>query len=105
MGKVRAAVVLFVDIDDDKVSDSRDLAVLTQWGLHQAGFTLDKPMQVAFKNDILNVRIVNVMEAGMAAGNGYLWTDVTSKAFTERGIYTEAQQAQLDAEKEWENGS
>ncbi len=38
----------------------------------------------------------------MAIGNGYLWTNVTTKAFTQRGIYTDKQQAQLDAEKEWE---
>jgi hypothetical protein len=44
------------------------------------------------------------MEAGMAIGNGYLWTDVTTKAFKQRGIYTDKQQAQLDADKAWEEG-
>lgn len=29
--------------------------------------------------------VIQVMEVGMAAGNGYLWTNVTSKSWRERG--------------------
>ncbi len=102
MGTVRAAVVLFVDVDEEKVQSPQDLAVFVQWGLHQAGFDLKRPMSVRMGAKTVDVRIVDVMEAGMAIGNGYLWTEVTTKAYTQRGIYTDKQQAQLDAEIKWE---
>lgn len=103
MGKTRAAVVLFVDIDEEDCSSPQDLAMFVKQGLHQAGYSLHKaPIMVTFRGKIMQVRIVDIMEAGVAAGNGYLWTEATSKAYTQHGIYTEKQQAQIDADEKWE---
>ncbi len=103
MGKTRAAVVLFVDVDDDIVKDPHDLATFVKQGLYQAGYHKNgAPILVKFQKNLVEVRVVDVMDVGMAAGNGYLWTETTSKAYTQQGIYTEKQQKQLDAEAEWE---
>jgi hypothetical protein len=98
MGTVRAAVVLFVDMDENEAMDARDVAEFTRQGLHQAGFGMHKEngeIPVNFRGQIKKVRLVDVMEVGMAMGNGYLWTEVTSKAFKQRGIYTDKEQQQL----------
>lgn len=103
MGTIRAAVVLFVDMDEKDCSSPQDLAEFTRQGLYQAGYGMTKaPLLVTFQGQIKQVRIVDVMEAGVAAGNGYLWTDVTTKAYTQRGIYTEKQLRQIQREEKWE---
>lgn len=94
MGKTRAAVVLFVDTDDD-IFEPSDLATFVRQGLYQAGIGYDTPLPVKFQGKTLNINIVQVMDAGVAAGNGYLWTEVTPKAFRERGRYTEKEKAYL----------
>jgi hypothetical protein len=105
VGTVRAAVILFVDMDEKDCQSPQDLAEFTRQGLHQAGFGMHKEngvIPVNFRGNILQVRLVDVMEAGMAIGNGYLWNEVTTKAYAQRGIYTTKQQAQIDAEEKWE---
>lgn len=44
----------------------------------------DNTITAAFRDENRPVRIAQVMETGTAAGNGYLWTEPTSKAFIER---------------------
>lgn len=107
MEKTRAAVILFVDIDEDQVAEPNDLAFLVQRGLHQQLLRGSKlspniilPVQV--KDKELEVRIVSVMEAGQALGNGYLWAKPTATPWRNRGIYTEKEQTQIDAENNWE---
>lgn len=103
MGTVRAAVVLFVDMEEGTAQSPQDVAEFTRQALYQAGYGMNKnPLLVTFRQQVKEIRIVDVMEAGIAIGNGYLWTEVTTKAFMQRGIYTDKQQAQLDAEKAWE---
>jgi hypothetical protein len=104
MNKTRAAVVLFVDIDENEVSDSSDLYILVQQGLRQQlklGSQLSPNilLPVQFGKRALEVRIVGVMDAGQALGNGYLWAQPTATAWRNRGIYTEKEQAQIDAEE------
>lgn len=95
MGKTRAAVVLFVDTDDE-IFEARDLAAYVRQGLFQAGFYgPDKSLPVKFQGNVININIVTTMDVGEAAGNGYLWTNVTSKAFREHGRYTEKELKQL----------
>lgn len=95
MGKTRAAVVLFVDTDDE-VFEARDLAAYVRQGLFQAGlYGPDKSLPVTFQGNVININIVTTMDIGEAAGNGYLWTNVTSKAFCERGRYTEKEKKQI----------
>ena len=102
MGTTRAAVVLFVDVDEKDCQSSHDLDYLVRIGLHQAGFTFENPLPVKVQGKVVNIRIVDTMEAGMAMGNGYLWTEVTTKAYTQRGVYTDKQQQRLDEEAKWE---
>ena len=102
MGTIRAAVVLFVDMEEGTAQSPQDVAEFTRQGLYQAGFGMHKEngeIPVNFRGEIKKIRLVDVMEAGLAIGNGYLWTDLTTKAFLQRGIYTDKQQAQLDAEE------
>lgn len=103
MGTIRAAVVLFVDMDEKECQSPQDLAEFTRQGLFQAGFGMHKgPIPVTFRGEVKEVRLVDVMEAGMAMGNGYLWNEVTTKAYTQRGIYTEKQLRQIEREEKWE---
>ncbi len=104
MGKVRAAVVLFVDIDEEHVADAHDLSFLVQWGLNQK---LRQPgdkfpfISMVIKNQTRDVRVVDVMDAGSALANGYFKLEPSAKSWRDRGIYTEKEQAQIDAEQRW----
>ncbi|AYN55863.1 hypothetical protein PP635_gp88 [Arthrobacter phage Auxilium] len=74
----RAAVTVFIETDHE--GDSIDSAFLFRMALRKAvGDTLgihpprwDKP---------ITITIHDAMETGIAAGNGYLWLEPTSKAF------------------------
>lgn len=50
-----------------------------------AGVRLGQPgdITVQHRSGPLTVRIVTAMDTGTAAGNGYLWTEPTPKAFRE----------------------
>lgn len=104
--KTRAAVVLFVDIDEDQVASPHDLETLVRQSLYQNHWNKDgifAKLPVNFGKRELEIRVVDVMDAGRALGNGYLWAEPTKTAWRNHGIYTEKEQAQLDAEKDWEN--
>lgn len=75
---MRAAVVLFVESESD--GDPIDLAALVSAALWQNGTKTDG-LSVTLQGHQHHVRVHQVMEAGQAIGNGYLWTGVTSKAF------------------------
>lgn len=45
------------------------------------GYTAPLTIQVQLMGDWLPVHIHQLMETGMAAGNGYLWTRASSKAY------------------------
>lgn len=107
--RTRAAVVLFVDIDADQVVEPHDLTVLVQQALYQQHSNIQKDVRsfpelsVTRGGKELSVRVVDVEDLGMALGNGYVWTELTTKAWTNHGIYTEKQQKQIDKEKSWED--
>ena len=75
---MRAAVVLFVETGEnvDAIGAAGLVeAALWQNGIREAGLT------ATIRGVESHLQVRAVMEAGMAAGNGYLWTEVTSKAF------------------------
>lgn len=75
----RAAVVLFVDSESGV--DGPDIANLVLIALHQAGTMKDGLTVRQADGKEHHVRIIHAIEAGMAAGNGYLWTEPTAKAW------------------------
>lgn len=74
----RAAVVLFVEVDQDV--PVHHAAVMVSQKLAGKGL-LTEPFTVTRAGHEWNIQIHEVMEAGMAAGNGYLGTKVTNKAY------------------------
>lgn len=50
------------------------------------GYGAPLTIQVQLKGDWLPVHIHQLMETGMAAGNGYLWTHASSKAYRDYPI-------------------
>jgi hypothetical protein len=73
----QVAVVVFIQargVDERDAGNGAMMAVRQAWG---PGTLL--PVRSARGTE--NVRVVDAMEVGMAAGNGYLWTEVTGKAF------------------------
>ncbi|NKX55956.1 hypothetical protein [Arthrobacter mobilis] len=79
----RAAVVLFVDSESG--ADEQDLAAIVKGALFQAGIR-ENGLTATIRGTEHHVRIVDVVEAGTAARNGYLWTGITSKAWSQRGL-------------------
>ena len=78
--RTRAAVVLFVD--SPNVTEPDDITHIVKRELHRRGMMVtDIEVPWNLPRDSPVVRIVDVIDAGVAAGNGYLWTEVTSKAF------------------------
>lgn len=75
---MRAAVVLFVE--SESADDPIELAALTSAALWQNGTKTDG-LSATLQGHQYHVRVHQVMEAGQALGNGYLWAEVTSKAF------------------------
>lgn len=76
----RVAIVTFMEVQG---VDPRDAAAGAVIGLNQA---LRPGTEVGFTHQNRSLgegvmRIVQHMEVGMAAGNGYLWTEPTSRAF------------------------
>lgn len=73
----RAAVVLFVD---SETVTSEDMAVVMRHALYRNKMLQEGVAAVAGGVEH-HIRIVDVMDAGIAAGNGYLWTAPTPKAW------------------------
>jgi hypothetical protein len=80
--RTRIAVVVFADVSGE-ASDAEH--VVEYWVRQRLG-PLDgteHPVPLRDASEV-KVRVHNVTEVGVAAGNGYLWTEPTSKAY---GMY------------------
>lgn len=75
--RARVAVVVFADVDP-AISDG--WAVVAHLLREKFG-TQGEEHVVPMRGGDIRVRFHDAMEVGMAAGNGYLWTEPTSKAF------------------------
>jgi hypothetical protein len=80
----RAALVLFVD-SESGADDEVDFSFLVKAALHQSGAFKDGLKATIMGNE-RSVRVVDVVGVGMAAGNGYLWTEPTTKAWRQAGV-------------------
>lgn len=81
----RVAVVVFVEakgIDERDAGTGATLAVRQALAGPRLGLPADITLTMANRPDE-PVTVVDVREVGEAAGNGYLWTRPTSKAFRE----------------------
>lgn len=81
----RVAVVVFVEAegaDERDAGNGAELAVRQALAGPRLGLPADITLKMANRPDEA-MTVVDVMEVGMAAGNGYLWTRPTSKAFRE----------------------
>jgi len=81
----RVAVVVFVEaegIDERDAGSAAMLAVRQALAGPRLGLPADIILRMANRPDEA-LKVVDVIEVGMAAGNGYLWTRPTSKAFRE----------------------
>lgn len=89
----RAAIVLFVEVHDES-ADTRDAGHRAEAGLkaalagdaqlgygHQKWHISVKGNESKHVGCDVNLTVHDMMEVGMAAGNGYLWTEFTCKAF------------------------
>ena len=74
----RAAVTVFIETDHE--GDQIDAGILFKRALFSA--LGGNKLSIHPPNwKLVNIAIHEVMETGMAAGNGYLWMEPTSKAF------------------------
>lgn len=82
----RVSVTVFVTVRGVDALDAGSIAeVAIRRALLAARTNPDEfVVPCPMRTGVRPVRIHKVMETGMAAGNGYLWTDVTSKAYRER---------------------
>ncbi len=92
----RVAVVIFAEVHDES-ADVTDAGLRTEYGLKAAlagdaavqfdngawGVSVKKADSKYVPCDV-NLTVHRFMEAGLAIGNGYLWTEVTGKAFPRR---------------------
>jgi len=74
----KAAIVLFVDSAD--VHSAVDMGSVVKWALRELG-VMKNGLTTTVRGEELKIEVHDVMEAGIAAGNGYLWMEPTSKAF------------------------
>ena len=78
----RVALVVFADVDPGW-GDPENIAA---WAIKRAlgaerGAFKGDPVTVQVNGQDVGVIFHDVIEVGMAAGNGYLWTHVTPKVF------------------------
>lgn len=84
----RVAVVVFCEVDTESQEDAEVVAALAvRRGLTKTGAPNEWPadLSVDAYGHHFPVRAVRALEVGMAAGNGYLWTAPTWKAYREGG--------------------
>lgn len=92
MQEYDTAIVVFVRAEGADERDAQDRAAITiRHALGAGGGRGRLPAQVEMPRWIAEesgdtVTVANVMELGMALGNGYAWARVTSKAFSEFGM-------------------
>lgn len=83
--RTRVALVVFADVEcsDGSNLDALDASMFVKRVLRaKLGHFDGRSHTVAMANGTeFAVRLHDAMEVGMAAGNGYLWQQVTSKAF------------------------
>jgi hypothetical protein len=77
----RAAVTVFIETDHE--GDAIDVGILFKMALRQAidGNTMQIVPNRLRNAEPITITVHESMETGMAAGNGYLWLEPTSKAF------------------------
>jgi hypothetical protein len=75
----RVAVTVFVTV---RAIDERDAGAIATYAIRD---TLGDQQILTVKDDARVVHIVDVMDTGTAAGNGYLWLRPTAKSYRERG--------------------
>lgn len=86
----RVAVTVFCvapgvdEVDASLVAEAALRRVLTEATGTRVGH--ECVIEAPFRDFPRHVRVVDVMDIGVAAGNGYLWTRPTGKAYRERGI-------------------
>lgn len=88
--KFRVAIAVFVEVEGVDALDASSAAQMLirkalqgdQWPTGQP-FVLhhERPDGVSWDGEV-----VNVMDVGMAAGNGYLWIEPTAKSWREKGL-------------------
>lgn len=86
MATHRIPVVVFCEVDVASDLDAETVAPLAvRRALGGGGPHPDSiaDLSVDAYGQHIPVRAVRVMEAGIAAGNGYLWTRASGKAYTE----------------------
>ncbi|GAB6901955.1 hypothetical protein [Kineosporia succinea] len=91
--RYRVAVVVFADVRGVDYVDATAGAVQAIRSALTDGFTKPVPVDLPnpyaseerFKDHDMSCRAVAVMDLGMAAGNGYLWTEPTARAWTNYG--------------------
>lgn len=84
VNRTRVALVVFADVEcsDGSNLDPIEAAMFVRHAIRQAMGDFDgRSHTVALPKAEFAVRIHEAQEVGMAAGNGYLWSEVTSKAF------------------------
>lgn len=87
--KHKVAIVIFCEaegvdeLDASTVAERAIMFKLTDGKFRQAKLGITFGIE---KKTTRDVTVVKAMDAGLAAGNGYLWTSPTSKAFREFGM-------------------
>jgi hypothetical protein len=90
--RYRVAVVVFADVKGTDYGDAASgaaMAVRAAVSGQRMALPNDLPCPIAdqtrFEGLDMSTRVVAVMDLGMAAGNGYLWTEPTRKAWSNYG--------------------
>ena len=84
--KFRVSVTVFAEVEAVDIVDAGHIVSHAVWSAfgNATRSKKDVVISAAFSSGVRDVRVAQIMETGMAAGNGYLWTQPTNKAFRER---------------------
>lgn len=83
MKKHRVAVVVFMDVE---AVDEQDAGNVADMMLRDVIRLVGSHRILTSRDNVWEGEIHSTMELGMAAGNGYLWTRPTGKAWQEFGF-------------------
>ena len=92
--RFRCAVVVFMDVRGVDQGDANNAAQRVvrhavgegDRGLLPATYPIPGTQHPRFEGADLSARVVEVMDLGVAAGNGFLWQMPTSKAWAQHGL-------------------
>jgi hypothetical protein len=87
--RFKVAVVVLVDCEGVDERDASNVAQVAVRAAITGDALASMPVEVAIplrKAVDRTVRVIDVMDLGVAAGNGYLWTSPTSRAWRDVGI-------------------